>query len=275
MSPKPLSRAESRAAATSAWKIAAWGLVVYAATRLGAVILENASLLSAVGQAVAAEWGVGRLGVAWSDPLAPVPEAGAIARRAGVGVGVGVVAAVVVVAFMVTTRAVVLDRTSPMLGTVAVALVTAGLFAMRDELLLHGLVLRALVTVPAPLPRVLACGLTSAAAAYGELGVMAPSAVAVQGLLGIVFGAIWVRDRGAWAAWGAHAAWLFATSALMQGGLFEAHVAASRWGGAELGPLGGQAALIALMPLAAGALVGTATRGRPDPRNSPGRGRLV
>jgi len=268
MSVKPLSPAESRAAASSAWKIAGWGIAIYAATRLGAVIMENASLLSAVGQAVAAEWGVGRLGVAWSDPTAPVPETSAIARRAGLGVLVGVVAAVVVVGFLATTRAVVLDRTSPVLSTVAVALVTAGLYAMRDELLLHGLVLRTMVTVEAPLPKVLACGLTSAAAAYGELGVFAPSAIAVQGLLGLVFGALWVRDRGAWPAWGAHTAWLFATSALMQGGIFEAHVAANRWGGAELGPLGGQAALLALLPLAAGALVGTA-------RNSPGPRRVV
>ncbi len=273
MSPKPLSSAESRAAASSAWKVAAWGLAIYAGTRLGGVIMENASLLSAVGQAIMAEWGVGRLGVAWSDPTAPVPETGAIAKRAGIGVLVGVVAAVVVVGFLATTRAVVLDRTSPLPSTVAVALVTAGLYAMRDELLLHGLVLRALVTVESPLPKILACGVTSAAAAYGELGVFAPSAILVQGLLGIVFGALWVRDRGAWPAWGAHTAWLFATSALMQGGIFEAHVAGNRWGGAELGPLGGQAALIALLPLAAGALVGAARRALP--RNSPGPGSLV
>ena len=76
--------------------------------------------------------------------------------------------------------------------------------------------------------------------------------------LGIVFGALWVRDRGAWAAWGAHTAWLFATSGLMQGGLFEAHVAANPWGGAEHGPLGGHAAVIALLPLVVGALVGAA-----------------
>jgi hypothetical protein len=258
MPTKPLSPAESRAATSSAWRVAAWGLGIYAATRLGAAILENASLLSAVAQAVIAEWGVGRLGVAWSDPTAPVPEASNIARRAGMGALVGVVAAIVVVGFLATTRAVVLDRASPGLGTVGVALLTAGLFAMRDELLLHGLVLRTLVTVDAPIAKVLACGVTSAAAAYGEVGAAGPAAIAAQGLLGIVFGALWVRDRGAWPAWGAHTAWLFATSALMQGGIFEAHVAGTAWGGAALGPLGGQAAVIALLPLAAGALAGTA-----------------
>ena len=79
----------------------------------------------------------------------------------------------------------------------------------------------------------------------------------------MVFGALWVRDRGAWPAWGAHTAWLFATSFLMQGGIFEARVLSGSWGGGDAGPLGGTAALIALLPLAAGALAGTARVRRP------------
>lgn len=257
MSTKPLSPAESRAAAASAWRVVAWGIAIYGAARLAAIVLESASLPAAVAQAVIAEWGVGRLGVAWSDPTTPLPTAGTIARRAGLGAIVGVIAAAVVVGFLAATQAIVLDRASPVGSTVAVALLTAGLFAMRDELLLHGLVVRTLVSVESPIAKVIACGLTSAAAAYGEVGA-APTAIAVQGLLGVVFGALWVRDRGAWPAWGAHTAWLFATSAMMQGGLFEAHVASNAWGGGEAGPLGGRAAVIALLPLAMGALVGAA-----------------
>jgi hypothetical protein len=262
MPEKPLSPAESRAAASSAWRVTFWGIAIYTGARFVSLILENAALPSTVAQAVLAEWGVGRLGVSWSDPKAPAPSTGAILRRAGIGAAVGVVAAGVVVAFLATTRAVLLDRVSPSLSPLVVALVTAGLVSMRDELLLHGLVLRALVTVESPVARVLACGLTSAAAAYGEVGAV-PNAIAVAGLLGVVFGALWVRDRGAWAAWGAHTAWLFATSVLMQGGLFEAHVAASSWGGGNVGPLGGQAAVVALLPLAAGALAGTARTRKP------------
>ena len=258
MPTKPLSPAESRAAASSAWRIAAWGLGIYAATRVAALVLETASMPAAVAQAVIAEWGGGKLGVAWSDPAAPVPSPSTIARRAGIGAAVGVVAAVVVVGFLATTGAVVLNRASPAISTVVVALVTAGLYAMRDELLLHGLVLRTLVTVEAPIAKVVACGVTSAAAAYGEIGAAAPSAIIVQGLLGMIFGALWVRDRGAWPAWGAHTAWLFGTSALMQGGLFEAQVASTAWGGANYGPLAGRAAVVALLPLAVGALAGTA-----------------
>lgn len=257
MATKPLSSAESRAAASAAWRIAFWGLGIHAGTRILALVLQTMSLPAAVAQAVAVEWGCGSLGVAWSDPTQPVPTTGAIARRAGLGIAVGVVVAAVVVAFLASTQAIQLDRTTPATSAVVVGLVTAGLYAMRDELLLHGLVMRTMVTVDLPLVKVLACGITSAAAASGEVGA-SPRAVAVQGLLGLVFGALWVRDRGAWPAWGAHTAWLFTTSALMQGGLFEAHVAAGAWGGGSVGPLGGMAAIVALLPIAMGALVGTA-----------------
>lgn len=257
MAPKPLSPAESRAAASSAWKIAFWGMAVYAGSRLAALLLQSLSLPAAVAQAVIAEWGAGRLGVAWSDPTLPVPTTGAIARRAGLGAAVGFVAAAVVVGFLATTRAVLLERSSPSASMLVVGLVTAGLYAMRDELMLHGLVMRSLVSVEAPLLKVLACGLTSAASAYGELGGAFPMAIAAQGLLGLVFGSLWVRDRGAWPAWGAHTAWMFGTGFLMQGGVFEARVASTPWGGADAGPLGGIAAVIALVPLAAGALAGS------------------
>jgi hypothetical protein len=262
MAPKPLSPAESRAAAASAWRIAFWGIAIYAGARFAALVLQSMSMPAAVAQAVLAEWGAGRLGVAWSDPSQPMPTTGAIARRAGIGAGVGLFAAAVVVGFLATTHAVLLERSSPAVSMLVVGLVTAGLYAMRDELLLHGLVMRSLVSVDQPVLKVLACGLSSAAAAYGEIGGGAPMAVAVQGLLGIVFGSLWVRDRGAWPAWGAHTAWLFGTGLLMQGGFFEARVASTPWGGADAGPLGGAAAPIALLPLAAGALVGSA---RPRP----------
>ncbi|MDB5217075.1 MAG: hypothetical protein JWO86_5002 [Myxococcaceae bacterium] len=263
MAHKPLSPAESRAAAASAWRVAVGGIAIYGAARIAALLLQSMSMPAAVAQAVIAEWGAGRLGVAWSDPTQPMPTTGSIARRAGIGAAVGVIAAGVVVGFLATTRAVILERSSPAASAIIVALITAGFYAMRDELLLHGLVVRALVSVQSSVIKVIACGLTSAAAAYGEIGASAPTAIAVQGLLGMVFGALWVRDRGAWPAWGAHTAWLFATSFLMQGGIFEARVLTGSWGGGDAGPLGGTAALIALLPLAAGALAGSARVRRP------------
>ena len=261
MTPKPLSAAESRAATRASVRVAAWGVAIYFGTRIFGLVLEKNTLPVAVVQAVLAEWGCGRLGVAWSDPSAPLPEPRAIAKRAGIGLGFGLLAGGVVVAFLLTTRAILLDRVAPTWQGVSLALFGAGAYALRDELILHGLALRVLVSVESPIAKVLACGLTSAAAAYGEFGGAAGSAIVVQGLLGIIFGALWVRDRGAWPAWGAHAAWLFITDFLMRGGIFEAHNLGTAWGGAEWGPLGGQAAVVALLPLAIGALVGA----RPAP----------
>jgi hypothetical protein len=253
---KPLSSVESRAAARAAWGIAFWGTAIYAGTRLLALLLQTASMPATVAQAVLTEWGVGRLGVAWSDPTRDAPTTGAILRRAGLGALVGAVVAAVVVAFLASTGAIVLERASPAASALVVGLVTAGLTSMRDELLLHGLVMRLMVSSEVPLLKVLACGITSAAAAAGESGA-SPRAVAVQGLLGVVFGALWVRDRGAWPAWGAHTAWLFTTGLLMQGGLFEAQTAPNAWGGGSVGPLGGLASIVALLPIVMGALVGS------------------
>ncbi|MBX3187376.1 MAG: CPBP family intramembrane metalloprotease [Labilithrix sp.] len=253
---KSLSSAESRAAAKDAQRVAFWGLALFGGARLLGVVLDALPLPSAVAQAVAAEWGAGRLGVAWSDPKEKAPTSREMAKRAGLGAAVGLVATGMVVAFLASTRAIVLHRVTLAVEPFAVALLTAGLYAMRDELLLHGIAMRALVSLDVPWLKALACGVTSAAAASGEPAA-APRAVVVTGLLGIVFGALWVRDRGAWAAWGAHTAWLFGTGALMQGGAFDAHVAMNAWGGGNAGPLGGDAAIVALLPLAVGAIAGT------------------
>src|SRR5687768_17601006 len=112
---KPLSPTESRAASRSATRVAGYGLGVYAATRIAALLLETASMPAAVAQAVIAEWGLGRLGVVWSDPTAPMPTSSAIAKRAGIGIVLGIVVAAVVVGFLSTTGAVLLDRASPSL----------------------------------------------------------------------------------------------------------------------------------------------------------------
>src|SRR5207302_9605965 len=134
-----------------------------------------------------------------------------------------------------------------------------GFVAMRDELLFRGLVLRVLPdTTPGPIA-LFCCGLSSAAAAFGAGAKTAPE-ILTAGLGGIAFGALWRRDRGAWLAWGAHTSWLVTTDLFFRGGLYEAHVAASSWGGADAGPLGGAAAVVALLPFSAAAIVWAARR---------------
>ncbi len=251
----PRTPAESSVETRAAIRTAAWGLAIYTATRVVAVVLASASMASAVAQAIAAEWGAGRLGVTWSDAHAPPPSSGKMARRAVIGAAAGAIAAAVLLALAAATGAALVEKTEGALpwSLVAVGLVTAGLNAMRDELILHGVTLRALSSVASPLARSLACGVTSAAAALGEPSANV-QAVLAHLLLGIALGSLWVRDRGAWMAWGAHTAWLFVVGTLFGGGLADTRVASSSWGGGNAGILGGTAAVVALAPIAIVAL---------------------
>jgi hypothetical protein len=271
----PAPPAAKRASAPA---IAAWGLAIFAGTRLAAILLEAQSMAAAVAAAVIAEWGAGRLDVAWTDPKAADAGAAtgpAIAKRALTGAAIGALVAGAVAVFLVATRAVVLSRTAPAMPAIVVMLLTAGLYAMRDELVLHGVVLRAIEagssTSGGAIAKVVACGITSAAAAFGDGG--SARAVAVQGLLGLVLGALWVRDRGAWPAWGASAAFRFTADLLFAGGLYQAGVATSAWGGGDAGALGGSAAIVALLPFGAAAVVWAARRAfAPGPAQDAVRG---
>ena len=249
--------------------VVAWGLVLFTACRLLEIVLEAQATASAVGQAVLVEWATARLGVVWTDP-AHVQGRMRIARRGFIGVGVGFVAALLVIVLLLVSRGVMLEGVPDVaVSVLAVGLVTAGLHAWRDELLLHGVVLRALGmfdrrSTPNDLHCVLACGATSAGAALGRSDA-SPQTVAVTGALGIVFGALWVRDRGAWMPWGAHVAFRFATDTLIAGGVVQARLAGNRWAGGDAGILAGTAALVALGPLATAAVVTSMRRMSPDP----------
>jgi hypothetical protein len=249
VSVRSLSSAESRAAFTSGLRVAAWGLAVYAGAQLVGSAFQALSMAAIVGQAILAEWGLGRLGVTWSDPMAPLPDGTTLAKRAAKGIGAGLLVAGFVTAAVVGTRGAILDPGDGTLAVLAIGLLTSAVVAVRDELLLHGLTLRVLISVPSPLPRALACGVASAAAALGDVGA-APQTVVAHFLLGVIFGSLWIRDRGAWMAWGAHTAFLFLTGTLLHGGLFDIKVAANAWGGGDAGLLGGYAAVAALVPCA-------------------------
>ena len=228
---------------------AAWGLAVYGGTRVIASVLQSTSMAALVAQAVLAEWGTGRIGVTWSDrTFEEPPTASAMGKRAGVGAVVGVVLAGVVIALLASSRGILLERAVASTPAIAVGLIGAGLLAMRDELVLHGLLFRVMAKKDRAWPKVLACGLTSMAAAVGEG--LSIRAVVVQGLLGLVFGALWARDRGAWMPWAANAAWQATTSLILSGGVSTAQNAMTSWGGAKAGPLGSDAAILALLPLA-------------------------
>ncbi len=262
-----LSPGQERSAVKAAVAAAAWGLALYAGVRVVGAMLDSMSMAALVAQVFVTEWALGRLGVAWSDPSAALPTGSQLARRAGKGVVIGAALALLVIAVLRATNAILLERANVSLAVLVLGLLTSTLVALRDELLFHGLTLRVLVSVEAKLPRALACGVVSAAAALGEPTTTASSAI-VQFLFGTVLGVLWLEDRGAWLPWTAHASFLFCTQTLLRGGLFEAKTLASGWASGSGGAFGGVAALVAMAPAALFALY-RAGRG---PRNVGGRG---
>ncbi len=116
--------------------------------------------------------------------------------------------------------------------------------AIRDELLLRGLVLRVFRhTLPVNVT-LLVCGAIAAAARVGELRdetiaalLVSPTglaSLAVAALGGICLATLWVREGGAFRACGAHAAWTFVTTALVSGGACDATWSGTAWGGGSV-----------------------------------------
>lgn len=185
---------DERALATSTARVALFGTLVYAAVRFAGTYLDQYAIAAAVVQMVIAEWGVGRLGVAWSDPLAPLPTSSRVALRALRGAGMGLTAAAIVLGVSLATGAAHLAPNTPS-GIVAVVdFVIPAFLAARDELLLRGLVLRVLPATAAVPIKLGACALASVAVAWGEGGATAP--ILVGALFGgLAYGALWLRDR--------------------------------------------------------------------------------
>lgn len=73
------------------------------------------------------------------------------------------------------------------------------------------------------------------------------SALVVAALLGASFATLWLRERGAWMAFGAHTAWALGTTTVVDGGLLQLRWVASRWGDAKEGLTGGLAVTLALV----------------------------
>jgi hypothetical protein len=243
-------------------KVIGWGLVLYGAVALIGAKLSAASVGALALQTVVAEWGAGRLAVAWSDPARPAPKVGDIARRAGQGAALGLFAAAGVVLFALATHSLSTHANAPEPSQLGIGIFAAALVAARDELLLRGITLRAFRHACPTLVLLLVCGGAGAAAEYGVLAAtqdVRGMRVVVAGLLGIVFASLWIGDRGGWLAFGAHAAWTFATGGVIRGGVFDLRASLGAWGGGDAGFSGSLAMAVALVPVAA---LATAWSGR-------------
>lgn len=248
-----------------------WGLVLFVGCRLIEIVLDAQPTAASVGQAVLVEFGATRLGVVWSpDPPSRKPLV-----RAALGGAVGLGSALLLFAVLTASRGVINKGVESIeVSVLVLGFVSAAVMAWRDELLFHGVMLRALETLPAnhgppvgKVLRTLACGVTSAGAALGRPSASAHTVVA-SALLGVVFGALWVQDRAAWRPWAANACFRFGTQTLLSGGLLQAQLSDNAWAGGSSGWLGGTAATVALAPIAVAMLLKTARdeHGEPDDR---------
>jgi hypothetical protein len=202
-------------------RVVAWGVALVAASQAVSAYLAQNHVGAVIAQLVIAEFGTGRLGVAWSDPLAAIPTAKAIGKRALRGASMGASAAVVLVGASVITRTASLGAGELGVAPLVVGLLVAMCTAARDELLLRGLVLRALGANASLAVRLGVCGLAGAAFRFG-VDPSAPHLAFVFALLSsIACAALWTRDRGAWLAVSANAAFAFVTGPVVRGSLLD------------------------------------------------------
>jgi hypothetical protein len=154
-----------------------------------------------------------------------MPTWKSLGRRAGAGAAIGAAGAVLVVAVAMATGGAAMARSQPAMGLLAVGLVKVALLAVRDELMLRGIVLRATRALLPAWAALLVCGAAAAAARFGAEGAVGLFLV-VEALRGIVLAALWLRDRGAWMAVAANAAWMWGLGSIVRGGLVDVRFAA-------------------------------------------------
>jgi hypothetical protein len=243
--PKELAKSKrklTRAGIRDAANVSFWGMGAYAIAQLIAMMFTRNLLGTAAIQSLVAELAAGKVGVAWSDPEAPIPSSSAIAKRAGRGaVAALVVAAICIVATLI--RGGSITRGTFTIPSAALGLLTAALTAMRNELLLRGIVIRAFKHL-LPLPVLLfVCALAGAAARFGDPDAT-PIELVASAAIAVIFASAWVVDRGAWLAWGAHAAWAWIVSTLARGVILDVK-------SPNGGPLDGDVAVVAVLVVTA------------------------
>ena len=205
----------ARAARTTAW-----GLALAGADAVIASVLARNAMAVAILQAAAVEWGTQRAGVAWSDAARP-PEATAWIRRVAIGAGCGAAVAALAVATALVAGSAVLTDGRISLEVLALGLGMAAVEAVRDELLLRGLLLRVTDGVLPIGAAIAACAAAGACARFGADG-RVTAALLFEGLRAGGLAAVWVSDGGAWLAIGANAGFAWTAGTLGWAGVIAA-----------------------------------------------------
>ncbi len=233
------------------------GLATWSVIHVIAVVFATNATGTVVLQALAAELGAGRAGVLWSSPPLGGPAL-TPAQRVAFGTIGGLAFAATLLGLGAATGAIHFaahGSTSIVALLVAAAVSTAA--AVRDELVLRGILLRAAgfgsgarfrrPSWPSAVPFLAAAGL-AAALSEPTLGLDA----AFRFASGVAFASVWQLDRGAFMACSANAVLRFATGTLVSGGAVDLRVAPGAFAGSS-GILSSVAA-VALASLFAAAL---------------------
>lgn len=191
------------------------GRIIMGAAIAGAVIADVASTMAGV------RWDVGEKRH-WKD---------AVAR---LGAGAGLAAAVIAATFALGAALgkVEVRVGAPSLGIFLVVLRSAAV-AIRDELVFRGIPLVAAERAGISKPIARGFAALAGAASIAFLPGASPASMVLTAASGWLFATLWQRDRGAWSAVGAHAAWALLTGAVLRGGLVDI---AFREGNLGLGP---------------------------------------
>jgi membrane protease YdiL (CAAX protease family) len=196
----------------------AWLLGTAAALQAAEMLFSRFVMAIAIAGAVIADVASTWAGVRWDEGEKRAWKA-AVGRLAA---GAGIAAAVIAVTFAVgaVLGKVDVQAGAPSVGIFLVVLKCAAI-AVRDELVFRGipLVAASRAGVPPVAARAFAA-LASTATIVSLPGVSAASLV-LAAATGWLFATLWQRDRGAWSAVGAHAAWVLLTGALLRGGIVD------------------------------------------------------
>lgn len=196
-----------------------------AALQIADAFLGRSPVPAAVAGAVIADVAAGFVGVRWTTEADGRPSQGetdaALAlKRALFGAGAAFAAITVTFVGAAIFGWLDVEAGSPSPG-LALALVRSAALGVRDEIFLRGIVL--VTAARAGVKPLVAAGFAALAggAAIALTPEAGPSAIALAVGSGLLFAALWQKQRGAWAAVGAHAAWIFFVSAGLRGGLLD------------------------------------------------------
>jgi len=208
-----------------AWLLGTAAMLQVVEILLGRVIM-GAAIAGAVIADIAGTWA----GVRWDEGEKRHWKAAVARLGAGAGVAAGVIALTLTVGAVLGRLEV--SRGAPSIGIFLVVLRSAAV-AVRDELIFRGIPLVAAARAGIPKPVARAFAALAGAASMAFLPGANPASIALTAASGWLFATLWQRDRGAWSAVGAHAAWALLTGALLSGGLVDI---AFREGTFTLGP---------------------------------------